>query len=67
MADTSGYIQSSEQFDIMPEKQKLFTYVFDYFDVNEKSIKKPQFIHQINIFSQAVLPLNIKLKTKRLM
>ena len=51
----------------MPEKQKLFTYVFDYFDVNEKSIKKPQFIHQINIFSQAVLPLNIKLKTKRLM
>ena len=39
MANTLGYMQRSEQFGIMPNKQKLFTYDFDYFDVDEKSIK----------------------------
>ena len=40
VADTLGYIQSPEQFDLMLNQQKLFTNNFDYFDVDEKSVKK---------------------------
>lgn len=40
VADTLGYIQSEEQLNLVPDKQKIFTYSFNYFDVDEKTIKK---------------------------
>lgn len=40
VGNTLGYIQSNDQFDIMPNKQKLFASDLNYFDVNEKDIKK---------------------------
>ena len=38
MADTLGYIRSEEQFDLVPNKQKIFTDSFNYFDFDEKII-----------------------------
>ena len=40
MADTLGYIRSEEQFDLVPNKQKIFTDSFNYFDFDEKIIKE---------------------------
>ena len=39
VANTLGYIQTNNQFGIMPKKQKLFACGFNYFDVDEKSFK----------------------------
>ena len=61
VAIISGYIQSHNQFDIMSNKQKLFTYGFKYFNVDEKSVKKLQFICHMSILSRAVYRLNIEL------
>ena len=45
----------------MPNKQKLFTYGFKYFNVDEKSVKKLQFICHMSILSRVVYRLNIEL------
>ena len=37
VADTLGYIQREEQLNLVPDKQKIFTYSFNYFDVDEKN------------------------------
>ena len=47
----------------MPNKQKLFTYGFKYFNVDKKSVKKLQFICHMSILSRAVYRLNIELIT----
>ena len=40
VSDTLGYEQKEEIFDLITDKQKLYNCKFNYFDVNEKIIKK---------------------------
>ena len=40
VANSLGYIQSDDNFDIMLDKQKLLSHGFNYFDVDENNVKK---------------------------
>ena len=65
-SDALGYKEPFEKtFKLVTDKQKLFNYEFDYFNLDENGSKKKQYSDPTTIFKLAALHLKTMPKKKR--
>ena len=67
VANTLGYIQTNNQFGIMPKNKNYLPAASIILMSMKKVLKMPQLIHLMSIFSRAVLRLKTRLITIHIM